>query len=295
MVIIDVRLVRRLIGSQFPQWADLPVRAIDRCGWDNRIFHLGDDMSVRVPSAACYAPQVEKEHRWLPVLAPRLPLLIPSPAAKGQPGEGLPWQWSVYEWLPGTAATHARIEDLPRFARDLGAFLSELHRIDASAGPPAGAHNFQRGAPPSVYDGETRRAIEILGERIDGGLATKVWEKALQSRWSRPPVWVHGDVSGGNLLVRDGRLSAVIDFGGLGVGDPACDLTIAWTFLTGDSRAAFRDSVALDEGTWARARGWALWKALIVVAGTSGADAAGQSLARSVLKELLAEEESAAA
>lgn len=295
MTIIDEELVRRLVSTQFPRWADLPIRAIERCGWDNKTFHLGDDMSIRIPRAAAYAPQVEKEHRWLPVLAQRLPVAIPSPVAEGAPGEGLPWQWSIYRWLPGEAATFALIPDLRRFARDLAAFLSALHRIDASEGPLAGAHNFQRGAPPAVYDRETRRAIDILGDRIDRRLATRVWEHAVQSRWSAAPVWVHGDVSGGNILVDGGRLSAVIDFGALGVGDPACDLTMAWTFFTGDSRAEFHASLAPDEGTWARARGWALWKALIVVAGMSGADPVAKSSARSVLLEVLGDREPAAA
>jgi aminoglycoside phosphotransferase (APT) family kinase protein len=295
MMSIDETLVRRIVSEQFPQWANLPVRMIERSGWDNRTFHLGEDMSVRIPSDNAYAPQVEKEHLWLPTLAPQLPLPIPCPIAMGQPTEGLPWRWSIYRWLPGDAAAYAQIEDQERFARDLGAFISIFHRLDASAGPPAGAHNFLRGAPPSVYDGETLRAIELLAEKIDGDRAVSIWENACRSCWSRPPVWVHGDISAGNLLVQDGRLSAVIDFGSLGVGDPACDLTIAWTFFHGASRAAFRKSLALDDDTWARARGWALWKALVVTAGMSGADAAGQTLARGVLKELLSEEETAGA
>jgi aminoglycoside phosphotransferase (APT) family kinase protein len=291
MVSIDEHLVRRLVSMQFPQWANLPVRKVERSGWDNRTFHLGEDMSVRIPSAEVYAPQIDKEHRWLPMLAAHLPLPIPRPVAMGQPGEGLTWRWSIYSWLPGEAASDAQIAHPDHIARDLGNFLSIFQRLDASAGPAAGTHNFLRGAHPSIYDGETHSAIKKLAGKIDGVRAAKIWKNALRSRWSLPPVWVHGDVSAGNLLVQDGRLSAVIDFGALGVGDPACDLSIAWTFFKGDGRAAFRKSLALDDGTWARAKGWALWKALVVIAGMSGADAAGQLLARTVLDDLLFEDE----
>jgi aminoglycoside phosphotransferase (APT) family kinase protein len=291
MVHIDEHLVRRLVGKQFPHWANLSVRKVEKSGWDNRTFHLGEDMSVRIPSAEAYAPQIDKEHRWLPVLADQLPLATPRPIAKGQPGEGLAWRWSIYSWLPGESAIDAQIAHHDRFARDLGNFLSVFQRLDASTGPAAGAHNFLRGAHPSVYDGETQIAIKKLAGKIDGARAAKIWKNALLSRWSLPPVWVHGDISAGNLLVQNGRLSAVIDFGALGVGDPACDLAIAWTFFRGSGRATFRDSLSLDDGTWMRAKGWALWKALVVVAGMSGADAAGQLLARTVLDDLLFEDE----
>jgi aminoglycoside phosphotransferase (APT) family kinase protein len=284
---IDENLVRRLVAAQFPQYAGLPIRAVEHGGWDNRTFRLGDDMAVRVPSAAAYAPQVERELDWLPVLAKRLPLAIPSPIAAGGPGEGLPWSWSVYRWLPGEPATIARIFDMRQFALDLGHFLAALHRIDATGGPGAGRDNCHRGGSLSVYDAETRSAIDRLGNRIDRRLATEIWDEALRSHWSAAPLWVHGDVSAGNLLVNGGRLSAVIDFGSLGTGDPACDLTIAWTFLSGAGRSAFRDSLQLDRDTWSRARGWALWKALVTVAGLSGAEPAARSAAGAVLDDLL--------
>lgn len=290
MIIIDEHLVRRLVNKQFPQWAHLPIRPIRPGGCDNRSFRLGRNLSVRIPCSPSYAPQVEKEHRWLPILAPQLPLPISSPVAKGAPGEGLPWHWSVYRWLPGAAASHGRIADARRFARDLGGFLAALRPIDASDGPAAGAHSFQRGAPLSCYDAETRRAIKSLGDRIDQRLAIKVWDAALQRRWSSGPVWIHGDISADNLIVRQGRLSAVIDFGLLAVGDPACDLTIKWTFLPPESRTDFYETVALDDDTWVRARGWALWKALVVSAGMSAADPRGEALAGRVLRDILAEE-----
>lgn len=257
-----VALVRRLIETQFPQWAQLPVRAVEAQGNDNRTFRLGEEMSVRLPSAERYVSGVEKEHLWLPRLAPRVPLAIPVPLVLGAPGEGYLWRWSVYRWLDGDTASIGRIADLTRFARSLAEFLAALQRIDATGGPPAGAHSFFRGAPLVHYDEETRAAIRTLADAVDGERVTEIWRAALATSWPGEPVWFHGDVQIANLLVQDGNLSGVIDFGQVGVGDPACDLAVAWTMFAGDSRMAFRDGLLLDDGTWARARGWALWKAL---------------------------------
>lgn len=261
---IDVSLVRRLL-VQFPQWADLPVKRVDVDGWDNTTFRLGEDLSVRLPSAQAYAGQVEKEHRWLPRLAALLPLSIPVPLAMGVPANGYPWHWSVYRWLEGENATIKSIADLQQFATTLAQFLAALQRIDPADGPPPGQHNFFRGGPLTTYDSETRDAIATLRGRIDADAVTAVWEAALRATWHGPPVWLHGDVSAGNLLVEKGRLNAVIDFGCTAVGDPACDLTIAWTLLSGESRDAFRAALPLDRATWARGRGWALWKGLITL------------------------------
>jgi aminoglycoside phosphotransferase (APT) family kinase protein len=263
---IDTMLVRRLIAAQFPQWADLPVQPVANGGWDNRSFRLGEAMLVRLPSTGRYAPQVEKEQQWLPRLAPGLPLPVPAPLAVGEPGEGYPWRWSVLAWIDGATAPEALPIDMTSFALDLAAFLVALQRLDAGDGPAAGPHSFWRGGPLGIYDAESRAAIKLLGKRIDAAAATAMWEAALAARWDGPPVWVHGDVAQSNLLVRGGRLSAVIDFGCSAVGDPACDLVIAWTFLDEASRAAFRAALPLEEGCWARAKGWALWKALIVLA-----------------------------
>ncbi|MER8449721.1 aminoglycoside phosphotransferase family protein [Mesorhizobium sp. M1428] len=285
---IDAALVRRLIAAQLPKWADLPVEPVEPGGWDNRTFRLGDSMSVRLPSAAAYVAQVEKEHRWLPRLAPHLPLPIPVPLAKGAPGEGYPWPWSVYRWLGGRPAAGELIADLTEFARSLAGFLVALYRIDAADGPPAGQHNFHRGGRLSVYDAENRGALSALGSRIDKAAAEAVWATALASRWQGPPVWVHGDVASGNLLVEDGKLCAVVDFGSSAIGDPACDLVIAWTEFYGESRQAFRDAIALDEHSWARARGWALWKALIVASGHDGNQREAEKSWR-VINEVLAD------
>jgi aminoglycoside phosphotransferase (APT) family kinase protein len=283
---IDADLVRRLIAAQFPAWSDLPVEPVTPGGWDNRTFRLGDRMSVRLPSAAWYAAQVAKEHRWLPTLAPHLPLPIPVPLAQGQPTVEYPWPWSVYRWIAGEPAATAHIDDRTRFALDLAGFLKALYAIDATDGPAAGTHNFWRGGPLAVYDEETRQAVRTLGEQIDGAAALAIWDAALATRWEATPVWVHGDVAVGNLLASDGRLSAVIDFGSSGVGDPACDLVIAWTFLAGESRQVFRDALPFDAGTWARGRGWTLWKALITIAEPGNPHAAD---ARRVLAEVLAD------
>ncbi|MEI6806216.1 MAG: aminoglycoside phosphotransferase family protein, partial [Myxococcaceae bacterium] len=232
-------------------------------GWDNLTFHLGNNMLVRMPSAASYADQVEKEHRWLPKLAPFLPLPIPTPLAMGKPAESYPWHWSVYQWIDGETASLERITDLNKFAVALAKFLLALQKIDSKGGPVSGLHNFYRGGLLATYDHETREAITTLGNKIDFKAAIKVWETALASTWQGSPVWVHGDVAATNLLVKNGQLSAIIDFGCMGKGDPACDLVIAWTLFTDKSREVFRQALALDNATWERARGWALWKALI--------------------------------
>ncbi|MCL9683649.1 aminoglycoside phosphotransferase family protein [Legionella maioricensis] len=255
--------MRRLVAAQFPQWQDLPVRPVAVSGWDNRTFHLGEHMLVRMPSGEDYAGQVEKEQKWLPRLAPLLPLSIPVPLALGQAADGYPWKWSVYRWLEGESAASAPIADLCDFSAHLAQFLLALQRIDATKGPLPGPHSFYRGGALTTYDAETRQAIVTLKERIDVATATEVWETALATTWHGSPVWVHGDLSAGNLLVQGGRLSSVIDFGQLTVGDPACDLAIAWTLFEGKSREVFRSMLLLDAGTWARGRAWTLWKALI--------------------------------
>jgi len=263
---INASLVSRLIAAQFSQWADLPVRPVKPGGWDNRTFRLGDHMTVRLPSAARYAQQVEKEYQWLPSLAPHLPLPIPVLLAMGVPAEGYPWHWSVCRWLDGENATIKSIVDLRQFATTLAQFLAALQKIDFVGGPLPGPRNFFRGGPLAIYDKEVRQAVAVLDGKIDSDAVIAAWEAAEAAVWRGFPVWFHGDVGAGNLLVGDGRLSAVIDFGCFGVGDPACDLSIAWTFFEGESREAFRAALRVDNATWARGRGWALWKALIGLA-----------------------------
>jgi aminoglycoside phosphotransferase (APT) family kinase protein len=262
---VDGSLVRRLLAAQFPQWADLPLEQVEHAGTDNAIYRLGEDMSVRLPRIHWAVGQAEKEQRWLPRLAPHLPLAVPVPLATGLPGEGYPWRWSISPWLDGEEATADGIADLTEAAIDLVRFLAALQRIDPAGGPLARNDNL-RGAPLALYDASTREAIAALDGVIDTGAALAAWEVALQAPdWDRPPVWFHGDVLAGNLLVERGRLSAVIDFGGLGVGDPACDLMSAWSLFAGESRDALRTALAVDDATWARARGHALSQALIAL------------------------------
>jgi aminoglycoside phosphotransferase (APT) family kinase protein len=263
---ITAAVAADLVAEQFPQWADLPVMPVALNGWDNATFRLGDTLSVRLPSHDRYVPQVDKEHRSLPNLAPRLPLPIPEPVALGRPTEVFPRPWSIYRWIDGHPAQADQITDLSAFACDLAGFLTALYAIDANQGPEPGEHNFFRGGPLDTYDAQTRTSIAILSDEIDGDAATETWEAALRSSWNRPPVWVHGDAAPSNLLLRDGELAAVIDFGCAAVGDPACDLVMAWTFFSDESGDAFRSGFDLDEATWTRARGWALWKAVINLA-----------------------------
>ncbi|MET7342429.1 aminoglycoside phosphotransferase family protein [Streptomyces sp. NPDC087866] len=286
---IDAALVERLIDAQFPRWSGLPVVPVEIDGWDNRTYRLGDAMTVRLPTAAGYVPAVEKEHHWLPRLAPSLPVPVPPVLALGAPGEGYPFPWSVRRWLPGETAARGRIDDLPGFAVAVAGFVRALQRCDPAGGPEAGAHSWYRGASPAHYDGETRRCLAALEERVDTGGALAVWEAALAAEWRGAPVWFHGDIASGNLLVRDGELAAVIDFGTSGVGDPACDLVIAWGMFDGESRQAFRDAVRQDAGTWARARGWALWKALLNLTGDAGGDPARAANELRVVDAVLAD------
>jgi aminoglycoside phosphotransferase (APT) family kinase protein len=286
---IDASLARRLVDSQFPQWSDLPIAEVEVDGWDNRTFRLGSELTVRLPSGDWYAQQVAKEQRWLPVLAPRLPLPIPAPVARGEPDSGFPYPWSVYRWLEGELASKARIADLTGFATTLAGFLSALGRIDATGGPEPGQHNFFRGGPLSTYADETHEAIDALGAEVPRDRVERVWEDAMATSWDRDPVWLHGDVATGNLLVRDERLAAVLDFGSSGVGDPACDVVIAWTFLSGASRDRFRADLGVDAATWSRGRGWGLWKALISLVGHLENDSPDAALARRDIEQILAD------
>ncbi len=288
-VVIDAAIVRRLVAAQFPQWADLPITQVEPGGWDNRTFHLGAEMKVRLPSASAYALQAEKEYTWLPRLAAHLPLRIPTPLALGQPGEGYPWPWAIYRWLDGDVATTERILDERQFAATLADFLIALQGIDPAGGPLPGPHNFYRGGSLAVYDEETRQAIAALDGAIDTAAVTEVWDAALAAKWRAAPVWVHGDVAAGNLLVENGQLSAVIDFGSSAVGDPACDLAIAWTLFSGDSREAFRAALPLDSATWARGRGWTLWKALITLAALEDLDSPRATKPLQEIDDLLAD------
>lgn len=270
--VIDTGLVRRLLAAQFPQWAGLPLTPVPHSGMDNATFRLGEELSVRLPRYARWAEQVEREQRWLPFLAPQLPLPVSRPVARGEPGEGYPYPWSVCRWLEGTAVPGGALADPVRAATELADFISVLQDIDASGGPGPQWSNAFRGVRPGderdsiAAEARVRPKIDALartdgfGGRVDAALVSAVWESALAApAWDRPPVWVHGDLATGNLLAdAAGRLCAVIDFGTLAVGDPAVDLLPAWKFLPAGAVGAFRAALDVDDATWARGRGWGL-------------------------------------
>ena len=259
----DAALVGRLIAGQFPQWIDLPIEPVVSYGTDHDIYRLGDRLAARLPRIAGATAQAGKEKEWLPKLAPHLPLAVPVQLAKGKPGEGYPFEWSVYEWLPGENA-NGTLDDLDQAAVDLAAFVRALRRVDAAGAHPRPAHD--RGGPLAEHDQQVRRSIAELGNRIDGAAALRSWDKSVHAPvWDGAEVWVHGDLLPGNLLVVDGRLSAVIDFGGLNVGDPACDLQPAWNVFTGESRERFRAELDVDDASWLRGRGWALSQAVLAL------------------------------
>jgi aminoglycoside phosphotransferase (APT) family kinase protein len=254
---IDVQLVRRLLAAQFPQWAGLHLAPVDAAGWDNCIYRLGTDLVVRLPRRALGAAHLERERQWLPVLAPRLPLPVPVPSGEGAPAEGYPWRWTVCRWLAGESAAVQPVADLGQAAAVLARFVTALQAIDPAGGP--GSEFRGGGDVLAGHDRAARAAIEALPDTFDPAAVIGAWETALAApRRTGPAVWMHGDLHPANLLVHHGRISAVIDFGLVAVGDPACDLMVAWTFLTTAARRRFRSALAVDDSTWTRARGWAL-------------------------------------
>jgi aminoglycoside phosphotransferase (APT) family kinase protein len=263
---IDANQVQRLLAAQFPQWCDLAIERVRSAGTDNAIFRLGANMSVRLPRLAYAADQIVKEHQWLPLFS-RLPLRVPALLGLGGPGDNFPWPWAVNDWIPGCNATADRLVDLAGVAAQLGAFVSELHAINPLGGPPAGPANRGRGLPLRARDRATREAIQVLASEMDVGAITTTWDRALgAAEYEGDPVWLHADLHEGNLLETDGYLSAVLDFGLMGVGDPAVDMAAAWTYLPAEVRDLFRQILAVDAGTWARGRAWALSIAVIALA-----------------------------
>ena len=249
---IDEPLVRRLLAQQFPQWADLPLdRAGD--GTVNVIYRLGDDLSLRLPRRN--GPEIEEdvEARWLLVLAPQLPVAIPQPVARGRPGMGYPWFWSIHTWLDGELPIE------PLAVGEVAALVERLQRIDTRGGPdPA----YGRGRPLSLRDPAVRDALE----RVHAPAAVELWERAVAApEWGGAGVWIHADLDRRNVLVRDGRLTGVLDWGGVGIGDPAVDVMVAWKLVAREERDRFRALLDVDDATWLRAQGWVLSQALIAL------------------------------
>lgn len=259
----DVALVRRLLAGQYPRWADLAIEPVVSYGTDHDIYRLGDHLAARLPRIGWATDQAAKEATWLPKLAPHLPLTVPVQLAMGDPAEGYPFEWSVYEWLPGENA-NGTIDDLDQAAVDLAAFVKALRQIDATDAHPRPPGS--RGAPLMERNEQVIQSIGELGDRIDGRAALHSWEESVKApRWAGEEVWVHGDLLPGNLLVVGGRLSAVIDFGCLNVGDPACDLLAAWNVFAGESRTRYRAELQADDSSWLRGRGWALCQAVVAL------------------------------
>lgn len=254
-----------LVVEQFPEWSTMPVSLVVPGGHDNRTFRLGDDLTIRLPTDEGYVAGELKEHAWLSRLASVVPLPIPEVVGAGRPSALFPRPWSVRRWIPGETASLDRVADPIGFARDLAGFLVALRAADATGGPVAGEQSFFRGASPVAYDAGVRTSLARLADEVDARRVDAVWDRALESEWAGDAVWFHGDVAAGNLIVDEGRLAAVIDFGTSGIGDPACDTVIAWTLLPDDAGRAYRDALALDDDAWDRGRGWALWKALVTI------------------------------
>jgi aminoglycoside phosphotransferase (APT) family kinase protein len=257
----DADLVRRLVRGRFPEWAGLPVERVASGGTVNAVYRLGSALSVRLPLTAGGVRALDHETRWLPQLAPGLPVAIPAVAGTGGPAEGFPWPWAVHRWLDGD--TPAEGEATADLARDLAGFALALRKTGVPGGPAA-----YRGGPLASVDAETRSAVRELrrtGEPFDAGAILASWDESLSApAWTGPPCWLHSDLMPSNLLVdAAGRLSGVLDFATCGVGDPACDLIPAWNLLPPGARPAFRDAMDADHATWLRGRGWALSMAVI--------------------------------
>ena len=259
---IDADLVRRLVAAQFENWSRLSVEPVAERGTDNALYRLGHDLVVRLPRHAASVPALRAELRWLPVIAPHVPLPVPVPIASGAPTEDYPFDWSVARWLEGELATTVTLADAHHTASVLAEFIAALGRIDTRDGPPPGG----RGGPLAPRDAPMRAAMTRLGDRIDVRAVSRLWEDALRApAWEGPGVWIHGDLDARNVLARDGAISAVVDWGSVAVGDVACDVMVAWKMVAADERESFRRKLGVDDATWRRARGWVLSQSLIAL------------------------------
>ena len=284
---IDDDLVRGLIAAQFPQWTELAIERWPSGGTVNAMYRLGDDMAVRLPLVAGGAKDVAMEQNWLPRLASRLPVAIPEVLGAGQPAEEYPWPWSVYRWLAGEHPQVGALRQPVQLAKELAGFVAAMRTITLPGAPRA-----HRGGAIASLDAPTRAAIQQLRgipeEDVDCDAVTAVWEKALEASGEDEPVWLHADLIPGNLLLDGGRLSAVIDFGCMGIGDPACDLFPAWNLLPSEAREVFREALGVDDATWIRGRGRTLSQALIALPYYRTTNPAMADNARHVIREVLA-------
>ena len=260
---INENIVLTLIQEQFPEFEKLKIKKAPFNGIDNHTFCLGDDMLVRMPSDTSYASQVIKEQTWLPKLTQYLSTPIPKPIKLGFPNNEYPFNWSIYNWIPGKSANQLTLDNLELYelAKDLANFITELHLVPTFNAPAGGSHNYYRGCSLFHYHNEAISNIDIVKNLVDSEKLLQIWNYAITTQWQNNPVWIHGDLASGNILIENKKLSGVIDFGCTSIGDPACDLTIAWTYLHGQARETFKNKLCLDADTWARAKAWALWKA----------------------------------
>jgi aminoglycoside phosphotransferase (APT) family kinase protein len=287
-VTTDVALARRLLAAQFPHWAALPLARVQADSTDNDMYRLGPDLALRLPRRAGAVTPMDKEHEWLPRLAPHLPLAVPLAHAKGAPDGDYPYPWSVVTWIEG-APPQPRVNDRA-FARDLAAFVTALHALDANTGPAPGAHNFWRGLRLARFDATLRQRFDWLSDLPDIAEIVQQWQRALLlPAWSGAPVWIHGDLQRGNLLIRDGRLAGVIDWSALGVGDPAGDFSVAWNLFGPDARAEYRAATQVDDATWARGRAWALIEGVFALSYYRGKNDVIADAGRRVLDAVLAD------
>lgn len=286
---ITLELAKKIIAAQFPEYTDLAVTEVAQQGHDNRTYRIGDDMLIRMPTTESYAHKVPIEQELLPKLAKHLSTPIPAPIKMGTPSDDYPYPFSIYRWLDGKSTNQVTLDDhaLEKIASMLATFLKKLQAITDVKGPAPGQHNWWRGDHVSVYDKNAREQIASLAGTIDKHSALDCWESACASKWDKEPVWIHGDFAVGNILIKDNELSGVIDFGGTAMGDPACDLVIAWTYLTGKARDIFMREMNLDDNTWARGRAWALWKATFELCHMADKNSYEASLQKRIIDELI--------
>jgi len=285
----DVSLVRRLLAAQFPQWSDLPIEQVVSTGTVNAIYRLGADLAVRLPRVQRWAGTLEKEYHWLPKLAPHLSLRVPEPVGEGHPAYSYPFSWAIYRWIDGRPYSDEIVDDEQQAAKDLARFVAELRRIDPVVGAPRGGRRPLRELD-AVVGRNTRAAIASARGVIDSDAATAAWERALEApAWEGPPVWIHTDLLRPNVLVHGGRLCGVIDFGGIGVGDPAADVIAAWSVFNHTGRGMFRGALDVDDGTWNRARGFALHQAAMIIPYYGETNPAFVALAKRTVEEVLAD------
>lgn len=258
-------LAQSLIDRQFPVWSYLPLKKIDSAGTDNSVYRLGDEMAVRFPVSVSAAEQITKEHSWLPKLS-SFAVAIPVIIGAGQPATEFPFPWSVVNWIDGKDAVSENVSDWLKMAEDLGQFVSVLRGQNTLGAPTAGKHNGYRGTALVNLDQVARYAMNDLEDIFDKACLLKIWEQALGIEpWAGAPVWIHGDIHAANIIVRNGSLAGIIDFGLMGVGDPACDLALAWSLLPTHARDVFRAAANVNEPTWQRGKGWGLYIGVIAL------------------------------